>query len=220
MHTAHNFRRHLAVVAALAVVIGASRASAYTDDQRRLCYAPEATDTETIDGCTALAQSGQFSGRDLAIILFDRGLSYENTKQYSLAMADFSQAVGLDPNYADAYDDRGNVYEHQGQYANALPDYDRAIALKPTALYYSNRGYTHYMLGHYDQAQSDLDQAISMDQKTGRTFVNRALVRIAKQNCQGAAEDLLAAKRLNWNFSITDQMKAQCGGALAQVLGP
>ncbi|HUO93025.1 MAG TPA: tetratricopeptide repeat protein [Rhizomicrobium sp.] len=202
------------------MLIGSTSASAYTDEQRKWCYAPEATDEQTIDGCTALAQSGQFSGRDLAIILYDRGLSYENTKQYNLAMADFSQAVGLDPTYADAFDDRGNVYTKTGDYNHAIADYDRAISLKSdVALYYSNRGYTYYLKGDNDAALTDLDRAISLDQKTGRIYVNRALARFAKHDCQGTVDDLLAAKRLNWNYTVSDAMKAQCGSAMAQMVG-
>lgn len=218
MPSARKIWIHLAVLAAIAA--GSSGASAYTDDQRKWCYAPEATDAQTIEGCTALAQSGQFSGRDLAIILYDRGLSYENTKQYNLAMADFSQSVGLDPNYADAFDDRGNVYTKLHDYAHAIADYDRAVSLKSdVALYYSNRGYTYYMKGDFDAALTDLDRAISLDQKTGRTYVNRALARFAKHDCQGTANDLLSAKRLNWNYSVSADMKAQCSSAFAQVLG-
>ena len=218
MPSARKIWIHLAVLAAVAA--GAGSASAYTDDQRKWCYAPEATDAQTIEGCTALEQSGQFSGRDLAIILYDRGLSYENTKQYSLAMADFSQAIGLDPNYHEAFDDRGNVYTKTRDYDHAIADYDRAISLKSdVALYYSNRGYTYYMKGEYDTALTDLDHAISLDQKTGRTYVNRALARFAKHDCQGSAEDLLSAKRLNWDYKISDDMKKQCGSVFAQVLG-
>ena len=222
MHTARNsWSAVLAAMMTALAVMEASDAAAQTEQQRAWCYDPNATDPQTIEGCTALANSGRFSGRDLAIILYDRGLSYENTNQYNLAMADFSQAIGLDPNYADAYDDRGNIYVHLNNYTRAIPDYDRAIAMKPDfALAYSNRGYTYYKMGNIQQALADLDRAISLDQKTGRTFVNRALARAADHNCAGAAQDYMAAKQLNWKFTISDQVKTQCGATVTQVLGP
>jgi lipoprotein NlpI len=216
MQTAQKRLTRLAVIAAMAAGLGPHGASAFTDQQRTWCYDDKATDPQTIEGCTALIQSGQFSGHDLAIILFNRGLSYENTKQYSLAMADFSQAVGLDPNYAEAYDDRGNVYYKSGNNAQALSDFDRAIALRPGfALAYSNRGYVHYVTGDLDQALADLDRSISLDQSQGRAFVNRAIVHAARHDCDGAVQDYMAAKRLSWNFTISDRTKAQCGSALA-----
>jgi lipoprotein NlpI len=221
MHAAHKFWRPIAIAAALAAIMASSGATAQTDDQRKWCYDPAATDAQTIEGCTALVQAGQLAGRDLAIVLYDRGLSYENTKQFDLAMADFSQAVGLDPTYAEAFDDRGNIYARTGDYAHAMPDYDKAIALKSDyALAYSNRGWIHYKQGDLDAALADYDRAIGLDQKMGRAFVNRALARFAKNDCKGAADDLLSAKRLNWAFTVTDAMKAQCGSALTQVVGP
>ena len=213
--------RRIAVIAAMAAVMGSSGASAQTEQQRKWCYDVNATDPQTIEGCSALVQSGQFRGRDLAIVLYNRGLSYENTQQYNLAMADLSQAVGLDSHYAEAFDERGNVYVKIGDNDRAIPDYTRAIALKPNyALAYSNRGYTYYKMGKFDESLADLNRAISLNPKVGRTFVNRALTRFAKHDCQGTADDLLSAKRLNWKYTVPDQMKAQCGSALAKVLGP
>jgi tetratricopeptide (TPR) repeat protein len=220
MRAAHAFWSGIAAVAALAVM-GAGGASAQTEQQRKWCYDQAATDPQTIEGCTALEKSGKYRGRDLAVILYNRGLSYENTEQYTQAMADFSQAVGLDPNYADAFDDRGNVYVWTGDHERALADYNRAIALKPnTALFHNNRGYTYYKMSDLDRALTDLNRAISLDPKMPRAYVNRALVHFAKHDCKGTADNLMAAKRLNWKYTVSDEMKAQCGDALAKVLAP
>jgi tetratricopeptide (TPR) repeat protein len=224
MRTAHAFWRGIAVVATLAVAalaVGTGGASAQTEQQRKWCYDPAATDPQTIEGCTALEKSGKFRGRDLAIVLYNRGLSYENTEKYTLAMSDFSQAIGLDPNYADAFDDRGNVYLKTGENERALADYNRAMALKPnTALYFNNRGYTYYKMSDLDRALADLNRAISLDPKIPRAYVNRALVHFAKHDCKGTADDLMVAKRLNWKYTVPDEMKAQCGDALAKFLAP
>lgn len=189
-------------------------ATAQTEQQKTACYDPKATDADTVDGCSALANSGQYSGRDLAIVLYNRGLSYENMKQYPQALSDLSQAVGLDPNYIDAFDERGNVYLKLGDYDRAIPDYDRAIQLNPSfALAYSNRGWTYYKKNDLDHAFADYDRSISLDNKYGRVFINRAVADLAKNDCASAAQDYLKAKQLNWHFTLTDQVKAQCGAA-------
>jgi tetratricopeptide (TPR) repeat protein len=216
-----RFWRNFAVVVAIAVLMGTSSASGQTEQQRNWCYDPAATDPQTIEGCTALVQPGNLHGRDLAIVLYNRGLSYENTKQFNLALADLSQAVSLDPNYAEAFDERANVYLKTGNYDRAMPDYNRAIALQPNkARYYSNRGYTNYKKGDIDRSLADLNRAIALDQKMSKAHMNRALARFAKHDCQGTAEDLLAAKRLSGSASVSDEMRAQCGSVLAKVLGP
>lgn len=53
-----------------------------------------------LNGCTALIQSGRWSGNDLALIFNNRGNAYSDKNDYDRAIADFSQAIRLDPKYA------------------------------------------------------------------------------------------------------------------------
>ena len=205
------------VMLALAAVLICpwSVALAQSQQQHDWCYAESATDAQTIEGCTALVEHAGLSGRALAIVLYDRGLSYENTKQYALALEDFSQAVALDPTYAAAYDDRGNTLARMNEYQQAVADYDKSIALKPTALYYSNRGFVHYKLGNLDQALEDLNESLRLNPNVGRTLVNRALVYLAKHDCPSALQDFLAAKSVNWVADTeVASARSQCGAMM------
>ena len=47
------------------------------------------------------------------------------------AIADFNQAIRLDPNYALAYRNRGNAKRKKGDVDGAIADYNRAIKLGP-----------------------------------------------------------------------------------------
>ena len=47
------------------------------------------------------------------------------------AIADFSEAIRLDPKRADAYYGRGTAYGHKGEYDKAIADYSDAIRLAP-----------------------------------------------------------------------------------------
>ena len=214
----------IVVVAAAAALAGFSvsgQAIAQTQQQRDWCYDDKATDAQTIDGCTALITVGNLRGRDLAIVLYDRGLSYENTNKNLEAMADFSQAIALDPNYPDAFDDRGNIYSKGGDFDHAIADYDQAIRLKPNfELAFSNRGYNYYRKGDFDRAIQDLDHSIQLNDKVGRTFVNRALVYVAKHDCVRALLDYQSAKKLNWNFTLSDETRKECGSALSPLDSP
>ena len=44
----------------------------------------------------------------------------------------FSEAIRLDPAYANAYCNRGTVYFTQGDLPRALADFNKAIELEPT----------------------------------------------------------------------------------------
>ena len=58
-----------------------------------------------------------------------------------MAIADFTRAIELRPNYPKAYNSRGVVYMANGYASSkAIADFDRAIALKPDFRYaYINR---------------------------------------------------------------------------------
>jgi Flp pilus assembly protein TadD len=46
-------------------------------------------------------------------------------------MADYTQAIRLNPNDVAAYINRGHVYERKGEYTSARTDYTRALQLDP-----------------------------------------------------------------------------------------
>ena len=52
--------------------------------------------------------------------------------EFREALADYHQAVRLDPNNAAAYTNRGDMYADFGRWANASSDYRTAIKLNPS----------------------------------------------------------------------------------------
>jgi len=58
------------------------------------------------------------------------------------AIADYSQAITLDPEHPAAYNNRGFIYYRTGDLDKAMIDFDQAIQLSPDeADAYYNRGY-------------------------------------------------------------------------------
>ncbi len=81
------------------------------------------------------------------------------------AVADYTQALALDPQMATAYNNRAYTYMAQQNYALALPDLNQAIALRPdyvNAL--MNRGdiYNYYYNIDYDKAMADYDRVLAL----------------------------------------------------------
>ena len=74
----------------------------------------------------------------------NRGVVYNNLKQYEQAVQDFNKAIQLNPNLAEAFYNRGSTYYNLGKYEQALQDYDKAISINPNdASFYNNRGLTY-----------------------------------------------------------------------------
>ena len=57
------------------------------------------------------------------------GVSYDELGQYQTAIADYTKAIQLDPDYALAYNNRGVAYRNLGQYASADADETKACSL-------------------------------------------------------------------------------------------
>jgi tetratricopeptide (TPR) repeat protein len=79
-------------------------------------------------------------------------------------VADFTQALKINPNYAKAFHNRGSAYFYQQSYHEALSDYSRAIELDPLyAEAYFNRGSAWLKIGRRDKALTDIRRARQID---------------------------------------------------------
>lgn len=94
----------------------------------------------------------------------------------SQAIADYTQAITLDPQVAEVYNNRAYTYMALDQYDKALPDLDQAIAIRPDYINaLMNRGdiYNYYYAVNHDRAIADYDRVMAIDpQNQQHTQVN------------------------------------------------
>jgi tetratricopeptide (TPR) repeat protein len=80
------------------------------------------------------------------------------------ALADFSQAIELDPKDSQNFNNRGMVYVDLGQPDKALADFSRATELNPkNAGAWNGRGLAYERLGQLQEAIADFSRAIQLD---------------------------------------------------------
>ena len=126
-----------------------------------------------------------------------RGDFWYDKKEYDRAIADYDQAIRLDPKYTWAYNNRGRAWYDKGEYDRAIADYDQAIRLDPKYTWaYNNRGRAWYDKGEYDKAIADYGEAIRIDPKYHEAYHNRGNAWKAKQEYGMAIADLGEAVRL------------------------
>lgn len=99
------------------------------------------------------------SPEELAQSLFNRAQSELEHGDYSAALADYTGAIRLKPNSAEAFLGRGKTYDNLKQYSNAVADYTEAIRLKPGyAEAYTNRDKAYDHMKQYDKALASLTE--------------------------------------------------------------
>ncbi len=116
------------------------------------------------------------SARPLAV--HGRGIAYRERRDYDRAVADFDQALRLDPKFTAAYVDRGNVFQMQGDGDRAIQDYDQAIKLDPKyAAAFTERGNTYAARGKIDlRVAATIEQAIKFNPTYAGAFNSRAMM--------------------------------------------
>ena len=92
---------------------------------------PEIDWDQQIKSCTALIQSGTELKENVAIAYYNRALAYENKDDYARAVADYDEALRLNPNDADALLYRGLDKQRLGDKAGGEADVAAAKRLNP-----------------------------------------------------------------------------------------
>ena len=123
--------------------------------------------------------------------------------RFEEAIAEYDQAVSLDPQLAMAYGNRGAAYNDLGQHERAIQDHTEAIRLDPqNALTYDNRGVAYGKLGQFGRAVQDLDEAIRLDPTFAMAFNNRGIAYDNLDQIARAVEDYDEAIRLNPQLAL------------------
>ena len=123
--------------------------------------------------------------------------------RFEEAIAEYDQAISLDPQLAMAYGNRGAAYNDLGQHERAIQDHNEAIRLDPqNALTYDNRGVSYGKLGQFGRAVQDWDEAIRLDPTFAMAFNNRGIAYDNLDQVARAVEDYDEAIRLNPQLAL------------------
>ena len=152
----------------------------------------------------------------LAKTYYNRGIGYAKLKRYRQAIAEYVQAIRVNPRDAKAYRNRGLAYFRLNQDRQAVADLDQAIRFNPRdANAYFIRGLIHQYtnrnrrqswlfgrgadtrLKQLRKAIADYDQAIRLNPRYAKAYKNRGLIyRYLYKNRRQAIADFRTAYKL------------------------
>jgi len=88
------------------------------------------------------------------------GESYYNNGNYDDAIAAYSNAVDINPNFAEAWNNLGLAYEMVGRYNDAVSAFRHAVAVNPRYVEaWNNLGDVYEKLGRSDDARDAYQRA-------------------------------------------------------------
>jgi tetratricopeptide (TPR) repeat protein len=141
--------------------------------------------------------------------LFNRGLEKYKGGDFDAAIADYTEAIQVNPNVAEVYVARGNAFYDRGDKQAALQDYNQALRLNSNyAAAYVERGNARDDLGDSKGALEDYTQAIQISPNLAEAYDNRAVTHIRLGNNQEAIADLEKAVQLYQQQGNTERYQA------------
>jgi tetratricopeptide (TPR) repeat protein len=215
--------------ACLLATLSIPPAIAQTQQQIDWCNGKDSTDVR-IGGCTAMIESGKFTGKDLAIIFNLRGKAHADRSDIELAVTDYDQAIRLDPQYALAFTNRGRVYFKKKEYVLAIEDYAKSAALDPNnADPWAYQGDAYYDMGQTEQAIESFAEAIKRDPKWIWPYTNRGELYLDRGDYDLALKDFDQVVKwspthaMGWNdrcraFAIVGRLEQALNDCSAQCI--
>jgi protein O-mannosyl-transferase len=115
--------------------------------------------------------------KDTATPWGNRGMWYrDKSKLIPEAIADFNEAIRINPKKGNYHNSRGKLYFDQGKVDLAMKDYNIAISLDATeAEYFINRGAAYATISQFDKALVDFNKGLALKPENLNGLLNRSL---------------------------------------------
>jgi tetratricopeptide (TPR) repeat protein len=172
---------------------------------------------QKIASCTAVVESGRYSGANLGYVYVNRANAYDDKGDHDRALSDYNRSIELNPNNASAFFNRALAYARKADYDRAISDYNRAIAINPKYAHAMvGRAVMYSVKGDYDTAIANCTQAIAIEPTYVPAYLNRGRAWAKKNDLQKALADFKKVVELDPSNQVGQQELANTRKALGQ----
>ncbi len=132
-----------------------------------------------------------------------RGNAWADKRDYDRAIADYSEALRINPQYGVAYYNRGLAWRNKRDYDRAIADYSEAVRINPkNADAYNNRGIVWSDKRDYDRAIADYNETLRINPRDAKAFNNRGYAWNNKRDYDRAIADYSEALTINPQYAL------------------
>lgn len=132
---------------------------------------------------------------------FGRAMIYNRLNKNNEAIADYSKAIQLKPDFVRAYGKRAGIYYDLKDAQKAIFDYTQCTNMAPnyTAAYYY-RGFIYMDQGRYDAAIDDFTKTVKIDPAYMYAYLNRGICYVNLKRYNDALYDYEEVAKLDPNY--------------------
>lgn len=174
--TIRNFLATMTVIAlSLTLAVGLALANSRAVYEAAYHASVNGDDQRAVELYTQAITTSKLTQRNLASAYFNRGLAYRKLGMYKSALADYSAAIEVKPDYVAAINNRGYLHLLMGDNVGALRDLSQALALRPdNPLALTGSGVAYSRLGMYDMAAVELGRAVNANRTYADAYAHYA----------------------------------------------
>jgi serine/threonine-protein kinase len=155
-----------------------------------------------------------------ALEAYRRGQELVKSHQWAPALAAFSQALALHPDWPSAIFARARTYQLSGQFADAVPGFTQYLSVRPKGFRaYAFRGHCLLRLKQDDRAFADFEQALSIEPKLPSALYGRGQVRVHRGELKKAVADFDSAIALSPDYGLAFRARGNAKRQLGDKSG-
>ena len=146
---------------------------------------------------TAVTNQPQSISNRRAVKFYNQGLKKSQNKQYRQAIAKYTKAIKIEPQFINAYLKRCEMYYKLGNYQRILDDCERIISINPYIVEaFSYQGIANYSLGYVQRAIDSYSEVIRQKPHHAAAYYGRGIAYRYIQETGAAIQDLRIAGQL------------------------
>lgn len=170
-------------------------------DKPELAYTQLAKNYRKLDLAKAMDYVEKAENTDLELsadFYYTKGDILMAQREYMLAIQSLSQAINLQPQWADPYFLRGLSFFQAFKYSNAIKDYDSYLQILPEDDFIlALRGNAKLETGDFEGALADFNKSIQLYDQGDIAFIGRSDYYRVKEQYDKALADLNKAAQIN-----------------------
>ena len=194
-------RLRILVFSCLALILlvlnsGLAIAGGEADWNRAVALSRAGKSAQAIDYYSRAINSGEYSGKDLAKLYFNRGFDHGRLSQNDQALSDYQFVIRLDPTNAKALSSVCYQHLRRNDLDKALKICNQTLRVKPDhAPAYAFRAQIYTRKGNFDEAERDYEHAVRLSPKNWVIHFSRGKFHEYIGNTAAAKNDFIQAFR-------------------------